>query len=549
MANETRRYQLTNCTGQISPIHTEQDLSQYLGTYVSIQGSLQCYLVSEVGCGTVKVTFTYIDTEYSYEIPRTGAQNGFGYYELNIPSGPFNQIKIFWDNTPANPSDYGWRIDIRSITNDFSSYLFSSTNECPLSDSWDFYQDGSEFEVDYISVGFATPEPVGGCECIKVTYTLVGEEPVTVEVESSGETNGKNRFNLTINDVNYRIAWVIENWIVDSINGEEAYSLDFNPCPFGIFTILEGSIFEAFEVEPCGPPLEVISCYQTCEECSTKAYLLYSCTSQFSIQSTDPRLEELNSDEKIIRIPFYQDGCFRIEQIAYDRTRTYIPVVEYSGVYDNCLDCYPKETVEPLVEFGICDPQKVIDIKCDFAEMMYQQMMSRRLGIEFCCPIEKGKATLKNDIIDFALLPDELPDLPEPYVEYCCIPITTDNCPPVSCSTCTETVVEVENCNCTASENSPHPCHTYQVTVLGNQLLLAAGNTNGSLNGKVYFAYFKCKATKPTIVEYTTAQTNPYCVLGIPVFGYYTNNEWVNLPLTRGEECPEEEITNTCCNG
>jgi hypothetical protein len=454
MANETRRYQLTNCVGQISPIYTEQDMSQYLGTYVSIQGSLQCYLVSEVGCGTVKVTFTYIDTEYSYEIPRTGVQNGFGYYELNIPSGPFNQIKIFWDNTPANPSDYGWRIDIRSITNDFSSYLFSSTNECPLSDSWDFYQDGSEFEVDYI-------------------------------------------------EVNY-----IQN------------------------------IQEVF----------VEYCYQTCEECSTKAYLLFSCTSQFSIQSTDPRLEELNSDEKIIRIPFYQDGCFRIKQVAYDRTRTYIPVVEYSGVYDNCLDCFPRETVEPLVEFGICDPQKVVDIKCDFAEMMYQQMMSRRLGIEFCCPIEKGKATLKNDIIDFALLPDELPELPEPYVEYCCIPITTDNCPPISCSTCIETVVEVENCNCTASENSPHPCHTYQVTVLGKQLLLAAGNTNGSLNGKVYFAYFKCKTTKPTVVEYTTAQTNPYCVLGIPVFGYYANNEWVNLPLTRGEECPEEEITNTCCN-
>jgi hypothetical protein len=545
MANETRRYQLTNCVGQISPIYTEQDMSQYLGTYVSIQGSLQCYLVSDVGCGTVKVTFTYIDTEYSYEIPRTGVQNGFGYYELNIPSGPFNQIKIFWDNTPANPSDYGWRIDIRSITNDFSSYLFSSTNECPLSDSWDFYQDGSEFEVDYLTVGFATPELVGGCDCIKVTYTLVGEESVTVDVESGGVSQGKKYYNIELFESSlvwnpFDGVWFFGDYL--------AYLSEDTECPFGTFTIEEGSIFESFVVAPCNPPLEVISCYQTCEECSTKAYLLSSCTSQFSIYSIDPRLEDLNSDNKIIRIPFYQDGCFRIEQIAYDRTRTYIPVIEYSGVYDNCLDCYPKETVEPLLEFGICDPQKVIDIKCDFAEMMYQQMMSRRLGTEFCCPIEKGKATLKNDIIDFALLPDELPDLPEPYVEYCCIPITTDNCPPVSCSTCTETIVEVENCNCTASENSPHPCHTYQVTVLGNQLLLAAGNTNGSLNGKVYFAYFKCKATKPTVVEYTTAQTNLYCVLGIPVFGYYANNEWVNLPLTRGEECPEEEITNTCCN-
>jgi hypothetical protein len=380
-------------------------------------------------------------------------------------------------------------------------------------------------------------------------------EPLSIQVQASGIYNDKNYYTFTIPGVTFPYnlyadpkGWQLEN---QSLPDLFEYSLSGDSgCPFGIYESTGSDTpLQGFSVESCALPLQVISCYQTCEECSTKAYLLSSCTSQFSIQSTDPRLEDLNSDNKIIRIPFYQDSCFRIEQIAYDRTRTYIPVIEYSGIYDNCLNCYPREIVDPLVEFGICDPQKVVDIKCDFAEMMYQQMMSRRLGIEFCCPIEKGKATLKNDIIDFAILPDELPDLPEPYVEYCCIPITTDNCPPVSCSTCTETVIEVEDCNCTASENSPHPCHTYQVTVLGNYLLLAAGNSNGSVNGKVYFAYFKCKATKPTLVEYTTAQTNPYCVLGIPVFGYYANNEWVNLPLTRGEECPEEEIINTCCNG
>jgi|GEM_PF-4469092 len=548
----TPRYQLTNCTGQVSPLYTEQDLSQYLGKYVAVQGSLECYLVSEVACDLLRVSFSLDGTDYSYDVQKTGTQNGYNYYELNITSGIFNQITIFWDNTPANLSEYTWRVNIRNTSNNYSISRFNSTDSCPISDDWLWYPDGSYVEIDTgtLVVDFATPSLIEGCDCVKLTYTLVGEEPVTVEVVGTDLADGKYQYPFSIIGIdNFIISFGVDSiyWGLDPV-----FTVLLNEdttCPFGTYTIEEGSIFEAFSVVPCNPPLVIEYCYPTCEECSTKSYRVYSCSSDFEIFSTDPRSELLASEDQVIRIPFYNNGCFKIEQVSYDRTKTYIPVLDYSGIYNNCIDCYPRETVEPLVEFGICDPQKVVDIKCDFAEMMYQQMMSRRLGIEFCCPIEKGKATLKNDIIDFALLPDELPDLPEPYVEYCCIPITTDNCPPEPCTTCTETVVEVEDCNCTASENSPHPCHTYQVTVLGNQLLLAAGNTNGSQNGKVYFAYFKCKATKPTVVEYTTAQTNPYCVLGIPVFGYYANNEWVNLPLTRGEECPEEQITNTCCNG
>jgi hypothetical protein len=89
------------------------------------------------------------------------------------------------------------------------------------------------------------------CECIKVTYTFVGEDPVTVEVESSGVIDGKPYYNLVEFD-NAPLYWrpsPYNFWTLD-------YSFDVllsedTECPFGTYTIEEGSIFEVFEVEPC----------------------------------------------------------------------------------------------------------------------------------------------------------------------------------------------------------------------------------------------------------------------------------------------------------
>jgi hypothetical protein len=88
------------------------------------------------------------------------------------------------------------------------------------------------------------------CECIKVTYTLIGEDPVTVEVEYL--------------DGEYRIINILGDGldlIIDGGDGSFWYSIyednqqtlleETTPCPFGTYTIEESSIFESFEVEPC----------------------------------------------------------------------------------------------------------------------------------------------------------------------------------------------------------------------------------------------------------------------------------------------------------
>jgi hypothetical protein len=92
------------------------------------------------------------------------------------------------------------------------------------------------------------------CECIKVTYTLVGEEPVTVEVDSAGiDENGFNVYYIPWNPENPEGCTLYKNgsqWDVLDSDLESILESD-TECPFGTYTIEEGSIFEAFIVEPC----------------------------------------------------------------------------------------------------------------------------------------------------------------------------------------------------------------------------------------------------------------------------------------------------------
>jgi hypothetical protein len=98
------------------------------------------------------------------------------------------------------------------------------------------------------------------CDCIKVTYQLIGEEPVTVEVLSEGDSNGKPEYFFTIEGINYNLRYVEEGWMLSMIGvGSQAFFIEDTPCPFGTYTIEEGSIFESFVVEPCPPPRKTIT--------------------------------------------------------------------------------------------------------------------------------------------------------------------------------------------------------------------------------------------------------------------------------------------------
>jgi hypothetical protein len=107
-----------------------------------------------------------------------------------------------------------------------------------------------ESPLVYIESVDFTQQESETCDSILVTYQLEGEEPVTVELNKmDGDINGKVFysdgfiFGLIFFDSE------INNWVVDS-DGYQATLSEDTECPFGTYTIEEGSIFEAFEVEP-----------------------------------------------------------------------------------------------------------------------------------------------------------------------------------------------------------------------------------------------------------------------------------------------------------
>jgi hypothetical protein len=117
-----------------------------------------------------------------------------------------------------------------------------------------------ESPLVYIESVDFTQQEVETCESILVTYTLVGEEPVTVEVESDGTENGKNYYLLSMyiesqeQIIYFKLLsngedfWLlnITNEVYDPYSGTNLSSSE--NCPFGVYS--NGDYFEAFEVEP-----------------------------------------------------------------------------------------------------------------------------------------------------------------------------------------------------------------------------------------------------------------------------------------------------------
>jgi hypothetical protein len=156
-------------------------------------------------------------------------------------------------------------INYFNFSNDYSFDIVGSPSITPLNNQLLDYAAGWVMSLDVdisnwtnCQVPLKLPLVVG-CDTISVTYTLEGEEPVTVEVESSGTENGKNYYGIEIDGFEIMsIGWgdpIAEGfiWYISEspdFNVSQAILSEDTPCPFGTYTIEEGSIFESFEVNP-----------------------------------------------------------------------------------------------------------------------------------------------------------------------------------------------------------------------------------------------------------------------------------------------------------
>ena len=90
---------------------------------------------------------------------------------------------------------------------------------------------------------------LNSCDTISVTYTLEGEEPVTVEVER--QEDNSYVFNIGL-EITVNINFFFPIWVVKNNDITQATLSEDTECPFGTYTIEFGSIFSAFSVAPSG---------------------------------------------------------------------------------------------------------------------------------------------------------------------------------------------------------------------------------------------------------------------------------------------------------
>jgi hypothetical protein len=86
-----------------------------------------------------------------------------------------------------------------------------------------------------------------GCETIKLTYQLNGEEPETVEIEI--DTEGEYRIEDFLYGTDLIISFIDDTTWVVLYSFQIQASLTQIYCPFGTFTIPEESMFESFIIE------------------------------------------------------------------------------------------------------------------------------------------------------------------------------------------------------------------------------------------------------------------------------------------------------------
>ena len=93
------------------------------------------------------------------------------------------------------------------------------------------------------------------CNCIKVNYTPIGQEPISIEVTSNGVINSKNYYEFIYDEQTLTISWSGVVWSMGIYLGAELWMLaEDAECPIGAwYNNDDTTYFSAFSIEECMP--------------------------------------------------------------------------------------------------------------------------------------------------------------------------------------------------------------------------------------------------------------------------------------------------------
>jgi hypothetical protein len=94
------------------------------------------------------------------------------------------------------------------------------------------------------------------CDCIKINYTPIGQEPVTIEVTANGVINERNYYEFVYDGETFTIAWSGVSWLFGFYGEDPALWIlnDDVECPIGDWVNnSDTTYFSAFDIEECMP--------------------------------------------------------------------------------------------------------------------------------------------------------------------------------------------------------------------------------------------------------------------------------------------------------
>lgn len=92
------------------------------------------------------------------------------------------------------------------------------------------------------------------CDCIKINYIPIGEEPVSIEVVSTGLVNEKNYYEFIYDGTTFSIYWDGTKWILSADEIKLWVLAEDLECPTAEFTNdSDATYFSGFSAEECTP--------------------------------------------------------------------------------------------------------------------------------------------------------------------------------------------------------------------------------------------------------------------------------------------------------
>lgn len=185
--------------------------------------------------------------------------------------------------------------------------------------------------------------------------------------------------------------------------------------------------------EPDATIVIIIESYPTCEDCIGTCYVITDCESQESwIVENDALAGYVGKTIEVDLLVGNQleRRCLQITTTVCNESPV-ILAFNFIDCHDDCETCLPQpvsvpelvirnRTVKPGWNTKGCPPAYVEKVSCNFAEAMYQEVVSLRYGIEFCCNEDAKKWIIKKEMLDLKALID-----PE-----ACLPVDQQCCPP-----------------------------------------------------------------------------------------------------------------------